>query len=149
MFVSYEASQIVEGPSNGKITKTVELTYKNPRRGDNCNLEAGLLCLNSTLRDWTRIYVPKGSELVSAQGFTEEAKVYETDDYTVFDGFFILEPLGQAKLKLTYTVPYDKDEYDITIWKQGGTDPIPHLVDVNGDQEEVIVGKDTVYKSSF
>jgi len=149
LFVKYDSQQTIEGPVDGKITKTVEITYKNPRRADNCNLEAGLLCLNSTLRDWTRIYVPAGSELVSAQGFTEQPTVYEENGFQVFDGFFILEPLGQAKLRVTYTVPYDNPEYDLTIWKQGGTDPIEHIVDVNGGQEIVVVNKDLVYSTQF
>lgn len=149
LFVKYDVTQTVSQPENGVITKKVEITYRNPRRADNCNLEAGLLCLNSTLRDWTRIYVPTGSKLISAQGFTQEPNQYEENNFQVFDGFFILEPLGQAKLILEYTVPYNSPEYDVTIWKQGGTDPIKHMMDVNGGQELITVGKDTVYSAPF
>jgi hypothetical protein len=116
-----------------------------------------LLCLNSTLRDWTRIYLPQGSKLISAQGFTEEPQIYsETysdSEFNVIDGFFILEPMGLARLRLEYTVPYDSeinnDEYALTIWKQGGTDPIEHLLDVNGNQQLVTVNKDTVVNMNF
>jgi hypothetical protein len=150
LFVTYSVKQTVTGPENGVITKNVEITYVNPRHGDNCNLEAGLLCLNSTLRDWTRIYLPAGSKLVEAQGFTQEAKQYEELGFQVIDGFFILEPKGTAKLKLTYTVPVTgTTDYSIKIWKQGGTDAIPHVIDVNGGQEEVLVGKDTIYKVAY
>lgn len=150
LFVTSEMEQIVSAPESGSITKEVTITYRNSRKGDNCNLEAGLLCLNSTLRDWTRIYVPEGSELVDAQGFTEELTTYNEDGFTVFDGYFTLEPLGQAKLKLTYTVPYDDQEnYGVTIWKQGGIDPVPQLMEVTGGQEEIVVDKDTVYRTKF
>jgi hypothetical protein len=150
LFVTYNVNQTVSAPSNGQIEKTVEITYANSRKGDNCNLEAGLLCLNSTLRDWTRIYVPQGSKLVSAQGFTNEAKVYDENGFTVIDGFFLLEPNSTAKLKLTYTVPYqDTKEYRLQIWKQGGIVKFDSLLDVNGGQEKIEVVKDTEYTTAF
>lgn len=149
LFIDYDVTQIVSEPVDGKITKTVEITYKNDHKADNCNLEAGLLCLNSTLRDWTRLYVPKGSELVEAQGFNEEANVYEEGDFTVFDGFFTLEPMAQAKLKVTYTVPYTDETYKVRLWKQGGINPIPTIMDVTGGQEEVLVNKDLIYETEF
>lgn len=150
LFTSYSMTQTVSAPVDGMIEKTVEITYANSRKGDNCNLEAGLLCLNSTLRDWTRLYVPQGSQLVSAQGFTTEPKVYEESGFTVFDGFFVLEPNSTAKLKLTYKVPYtDTAEYRLQLWKQGGIPSYKSIMDVTGGQEEIEVRKDTVYKAAF
>jgi hypothetical protein len=150
LFITYSAEQSVSAPENGRITKTLELTYRNPRAGDNCNLEAGLLCLNSTLRDWTRIYLPEGSELIEAQGFNDEPKVYDENGFTVFDGFFILEPKGTATIKITYTVPYtNTEDYRLKIWKQGGTEPVEHIIDVTGGEELVIVDQDTVFETVF
>lgn len=150
LFTEYDVKQTVSAPENGTVTKSLEITYKNPRKGDNCNLEAGLLCLNSTLRDWTRIYVPKGAQLTSAQGFTEEARTYEDGDFTVIDGFFILEPLGTAKLKLEYTVPYtNAEDYKLEIWKQGGVKEYKMLMDVTGGQEELLITKDTTFEAAF
>ena len=150
LYTEYEVKQTVTSPENGQLTKTVEITYKNTRRADNCNLEAGQLCLNGTLRDWSRLYVPKGAQLVEAQGFTAEPSVYEENGLTVIDGFFILEPLGTAKLRLTYTVPYTNEEtYRIQLWKQGGIDPFTTLFDVNGGEEQVIVAKDTLVEIPF
>ena len=150
LFVTYDVTQTVSAPENGRIEKTVEITYKNPRRADNCNLEAGLLCLNSTLRDWTRLYVPAGSELISAQGFNEDAQTYEENGFTVIDGFFILEPLGTAKLTFTYTVPYENEsEYVGTVWKQGGLENFDVLFDVTGGQEIIPVSSDIQYKTPF
>lgn len=149
LFVNYDVMQEVSAPENGQITKTVTITYKNSRAADNCNLEAGLLCLNSTLRDWTRLYLPKGSKLVDAQGFTQETKEYDEGDFSVIDGFFILEPKSQATLKITYTVPYTDSDYKVKLWKQGGVDPIPVIMDVTGGQEEVLLNKDQVYQTTF
>lgn len=150
LFINYDVKQTVSAPENGVITKTVEITYKNNRRGDNCNLEAGLLCLNSTLRDWTRLYLPTGSKLVEAQGFTATPKEYEEDGFSVLDGFFILEPNSQAKLRITYTVPYtDAQTYKLKMWKQGGINPVPVIMDVNGGEEEFTLDKDTAFQTTF
>lgn len=150
LFTNYEVEQIVSAPENGKITKTVEITYKNTRKADNCNLEAGKLCLNSTLQDWNRLYLPLGSELVDAQGFSNEPKVYDENGFTVVDGFFSLEPLGVAKIKVTYTVPYtDTETYTVKLWKQGGLETIPTLMDVTGGQEKIELTKDMVYTTDF
>jgi hypothetical protein len=150
LFVDYEVTQIVEAPVDGQITKTVEITYRNNHKADNCNLEAGLLCLNSTLRDWTRLYMPAGSKLVTAQGFTEEAKEYDENGFHVIDGFFTLEPLGQATLKLTYTVPYtDTETYRVKLWKQGGISPVKTVMEVTGGQEEILMDKDITYETAF
>lgn len=150
LFINYEVLQEISAPENGKITKTVTVTYKNNRKADNCNLEAGLLCLNSTLKDWFRLYVPTGAELIEAQGFTQDVKSYEEDGFTVFDGYFTLEPLAQAKVKLTYTVPYnDTQEYKVLLWKQGGVASIKTIMDVNGGQEELQLEGDKVYEAKF
>jgi hypothetical protein len=150
LFIDYDVKQNVSVPENGVITKSLEITYKNNRKGDNCNLEAGLLCLNSTLRDWHRLYLPAGAKLVDAQGFTQTAKEYEEAGYSVIDGFFILEPNSQAKVKVTYTVPYTNDKtYKLRLWKQGGIGPIKHLIDVNGSQEEVVLDKDQTIEVDF
>lgn len=149
LFTTYEMLQQVEAPTEGKIKKTVEITYKNNRRADNCNLEAGLLCLNSTLRDWTRIYVPAGSELIEATGFTKDAKIYDELGFTVFDGFFILEPNGVAKIRLTYSVPYTLPDYQLQLWKQGGITDYPLTMEVTGGRDELTINKDTLYTTTW
>ena len=150
LFINYEVEQVVSAPENGRITKTVTVTYKNSRYADNCNLEAGKLCLNSTLRDWFRLYVPANAELIETKGFIEEPNSYEELGFTVFDSFFTLEPEAQAKVQVTYSVPYtNKTEYAVKLWKQGGVSPFKTIMDVNGNQEEIVVGKDTIYRANF
>lgn len=150
LFITYDVLQEVKKPENGTIEKTVAITYKNPRRADNCNLEAGLLCLNSTNNDWTRLFVPIGSTLISAQGFRDQPETYEENGMTVFDGFHTLQPNSTTKLIVTYTVPYtDTENYNLYQWKQGGITDIPMIIDVEGNQEEVLVNKDTVVSMPF
>lgn len=150
LFTEYQVHQTVSAPENGRIQKTVEITYRNTRKGDNCNLEAGLLCLNSTLRDWTRLYLPAGAEIVSAQGFTADPSTYEENGFSVVDGFFILEPMSSSKVSVIYTVPYtDTENYSVNIWKQGGVKDFKLLMDVTGGQEEIIISKDTEYQTEF
>jgi hypothetical protein len=149
-FITHSVTQEVSAPENGVITKSIEITYKNSRHGDNCNLEAGLLCLNSTNRDWTRIYLPAGAKLVEANGFREAPKEYEENGFNVIDGFFLLEANSQAKLRLTYTVPYaDTETYRLKLWKQGGTEPVTNVVTVNGEEHEVIVDRDRSVEVTF
>ena len=151
LFITSDVKQEVSAPTNGVITKKVTITYKNSRKADNCNLEAGKLCLNSTLRDWNRLYLPKGAKLVNAQGYKQgTAKQYDEGEFTVIDGEFTLEPLSQAKLIVEYTVPYqDEQKYRLKFWKQGGLGEIPMLMDVNGNEEQLMISKDTVFETSF
>ena len=150
LYVKNEWMQEVKKPSDGYLEKTIEATYKNPRHADNCNLEAGLLCLNSTLKDWNRVYLPKGSQLIEAQGYLEDPKVYETEGFTVVDGYFLLHPKGVAKLKLKVKVPYDDTEtYRLYAWKQGGLGEYPFVINTNGNEEKVSINKDLKYETKF
>jgi hypothetical protein len=151
LFVNSEITQEVSTPANGMVNKKVTITYKNTHPGDNCNLEAGLLCLNATLKDWNRIYLPKGSKLINSQGYrADTVKQYDEGDFTVIDGEFRLDPMSQAKIQVEYSVPYtDTVDYRVKIWKQGGTKDIPVLMDVNGGQEKVVLNKDLLFETKF
>ena len=139
MFVTQEVEQVVNVEEDGKITKKLILTYKNPRPGDNCNLEAGKLCLNGLLRDWQRIYVPKGSILKSAKGFEVDMTTTEDLGKTVFEGFFTLAPQSVKKLEIEYEVPAGlvSGDYRLLIQKQPGTKEIKHALTLNGAKPKV------------
>ncbi len=140
MFVTEELEQIVSINADGSATKKLIITYKNPRPGDNCNLEAGQLCLNGLLRDWQRIYVPKGSVLKSASGYEVDMTTSEDLGKTVFDGFFTLAPQSVKKLEIEYTVPAGTvtgTEYKLLIQKQPGTKEIKNTITVGGSKAKV------------
>jgi len=93
------------GP-DGTVTKTVTVNYKNPYPPSDCNLARGNLCLNAVLRDWFRIYVPKGSQLISDSGSEVKMTSYEDLGKTVFEGFLTVRPQGVAKLTVSYKLPF-------------------------------------------
>ena len=84
--------RIIASQSDGTVTKTVTVNYKNPYPPSDCNLARGNLCLNAVLRDWFRIYVPKGSQLISDSGSEVKMTSYEDLGKTVFEGFLTVRP---------------------------------------------------------
>lgn len=149
LFTEYEVKQQIEGPENGYITNNLEITYKNTRKADNCNLEAGLLCLNAPAPTWNRVYLPMDSEILSSQGYNQEPNFYEELGFKVIDGFFRLDPLGVARVRISYKVPYSVDNYQLKVWKQGGVKPFKMLIDVNGNQSELLIDSDQTFQDRF
>jgi len=139
LFVENEVTQDITVNADGSLAKKLTLTYRNPRKGDNCNLEAGLLCLNGQLRDWIRIYIPKGSTLKAGRGFEADMTTAEDLGYTVLEGFFTLAPQSVKKLEVEYTTPAGtvKDNYSLLIQKQPGTDAVKHTITLSGAKPKV------------
>lgn len=139
MFVSEEVTQDYSVGSDGLVTKTVTVNYKNPYPPSDCNLERGNLCLNAILRDWVRVYVPKGSKLVSSQGSEVKLKTYDELGKTVFEGFLTVRPQGVAKYTLTYTLPFklaNNSILPLMIQKQPGTSSNNYLINTSGRKLE-------------
>lgn len=133
LYVTSEISQSYKVVGD-KIEKTVEITYSNPRKQDP---KDATVILNSVLPNWTRIYVPKGSSLVSSSGFENTEDPYEEHDKTVFAGGFILRPEGTRTISVTYTLPFKaQNSIPLLIQKQGGIPPFLHSVDAVGQPEE-------------
>lgn len=145
LFVEMSGEHEIQAVSDGRLTKQVELTYRNTHAASNCDLEAGLLCLNANLNNWTRWYVPKGAELIAVQGLQEGYELDTShDDYDVIEGFFQLAPMAQAKIKVKYSVPYSlENQYRLTMQKQGGTDDFQHQILTPWGQTEFTLDKDT------
>lgn len=139
MFVENEVQNDVTIESDGSVTHKLTLTYKNPRAGDNCNLEAGQLCLNGLLRDWIRIYVPQGATLKAGRGFESDMATGEDLGKTVLEGFFTLAPQSVKKLEVEYTVPagHVDGDYKLLVQKQPGTKVVKHTVTVGGGKPKV------------
>jgi len=151
LYVSSSIHQEVSSPADGMITKKVTLTYKNNRKGSNCNLEAGLLCLNAAMPDWNRIYLPKGAKLIKSEGYKPgTVKQDVIGEFSVIDGEFTLQPLSQIKIIVEYSVPYtDTTTYKVKLWKQGGVTQVGQLMDVNGNQEQFDMTQDMIYQAKF
>ncbi len=153
MFVSESVTRDVTVNSDGSLTSKLTVDYKNPYPGSDCNLERGGLCLNAPLRNWVRVYVPVGSKLIESRGTQSAADgkpvsmvTYDSLGKTVFEGFLIVNPLGSAKLELTYAIPVKlvDNKYQLLIQKQGGTDDDEYLLRLNGkDRKKFTLESDT------
>src|SRR3989344_19540 len=122
LYIEEEVKQEIKEGKDGKLNKKLTISYKYPREGDNCNLErVGGLCLAGIYRDWIRIYVPKGSEIVNSSGTEVPITAAEELGKTLFEGFFTIRPSGTAKIEIEYTIPIKVDgEYKLLIQKQPG-----------------------------
>lgn len=143
MFIKVKVNQEIKTEAGGEITKTITIDYLNPEPPSNCNLEAGELCLNGLYRDWVRVYVPQGSELLEVTGSEVEARSYDELGKTVFEAFYgdksPLRPQGKAQLVFKYKLPFKADSgqgYQLLIQKQPGTDGYEYTLSKDGQKQE-------------
>ncbi|MBI5122408.1 DUF4012 domain-containing protein [Candidatus Roizmanbacteria bacterium] len=123
---------------DGSILKTVTIHYKNTHEASDCNLERGGLCLNAEYRDWIRVYVPKGSELIESQGAVGKLTSSEDLGKTVFEGLMSVRTQGVATLTIKYKLPasLNKSPLPLLIQKQPGTSGFTYNIMVNGHTRE-------------
>lgn len=148
-WVTYAADQKIEVGLDGSITKTLTLTYKNPQQ---YFIEKGTnLKLNGIFRDWLRVYVPKGSQLVEAKGFETGQTTGEDLGKTVFEGFFTLTPLNVKTITFKYKLPFKmKSPYKLLIQKQGGAKDFSYTIKINNHtQPETILNSDKTLSLPF
>ncbi len=112
--------------------KKITVSFKNPFPHSDCNLERGNLCLNATLRNWIRFYVPVGSKLLEFTGSTKKVQTYNDLGKTVFEGFLTVDPLKTAKVVIRYSLPSLKTTKKYLIQKQPGTYSDKLTVKVDG-----------------
>jgi hypothetical protein len=132
LFIKRDVEQEIT-TSGDKVTKKVTVTYNNPRKGSNCNLEAGQLCLNGVYRDYVRLYVPKGSKLIRVVGSEVKETTFEDLGKTVFDAFFTMRPESSSKLVFEYELPaLNLKPYRMLIQKQPGVPSIKQTITLDG-----------------
>lgn len=139
IFLEQEVENAYEIDKDGVITKTVTINYKNPFPPSDCNLERGGLCLNAEYRDWFRIYVPQGSELIESDGSQVKIETYEELGKTVFDGFLTVRPKGAKTFTIKYKLPFKLERgspLPVLIQKQPGTDAPVYTNKLNGETVE-------------
>jgi hypothetical protein len=106
IFIQESVDNSYSVASDGTITKTVTVTYKDPFPPSDCSLKDGGLCLNAEYRDWVRVLVPEGSQLVNATGSQVKMTQYNDLGKTFFEGFITVQTEGFNTLTLTYTLPF-------------------------------------------
>ncbi len=133
LFVSVSTTSKTKTNNGGKTTREVTVEYRNPYPHSDCNLERGGLCLNATLRNWIRVYVPKGSKLVEFKGSQKKVQTYDEFGKTVFEGYLEVPTQGKAIAVIEYVVPPElAKDYKLLVQKQPGTDEQKLKVEVNG-----------------
>jgi hypothetical protein len=137
LYITQDVVQDIEVAGDGKITKTVTITYTNPEKPDDCNLETGGLCLNGIMRDWVRLYVPEGSELIEVLGSDIEKTTNKDLGKTVFEAFLEVRPESRSKLVFKYTLPFKKSgDYKLLIQKQPGAKNNHYTINLGNKTEE-------------
>lgn len=158
LFITQQVTQNILIGDDGRLVKEVTIEYRNPFPGSNCNLEKGDLCLNALYRNWFRLYVPLGSELIEAKGSEVEVKTYEEYGKTVFEGFYgfspstSLKPEGKLTLNFTYALPWQRADltaYRLLVQKQAGTKEHQYQVAVGDSAEEFRLEADTQIELDF
>ena len=145
MFVSEKIVKDMTIGKDGMVTTKLTIDYDNPYPQSDCNLEHGKLCLNAPLRNWFRVYVPKGSKLVDSKGTVspkdgkaEPMNATDSLSKTVFEGFTVVNPLGKARVELTYATPvtFTQNIYRLLWQKQPGTDGQEITIKINGKERK-------------
>jgi hypothetical protein len=136
LFVTEAVTQNYKVAGDKTITKEITINYKNPHAPSDCNLERGNLCLNATLRDWIRIYVPLGSKLIDSKGSEVKMTSYDELGKTVFEGFLTVRPLGSAVFTISYTLPFKvgNGSLPLLIQKQPGTNGNDYTIEIGGNK---------------
>lgn len=134
LFTTQDVDVDYDIQNDGTIIKTLTINYANTHEPSDCNLERGALCLNAELRDYVRVYVPKGSTLIESKGSEVKVETKEDFDKTVFEGFVTVRPLGKSTYTLKYELPFkvDGDILPVMIQKQPGTFDNEYTIKVNG-----------------
>lgn len=137
LYVTQTVNHEITVAKDGSIEKTLEITYKNPQPYDGW--------LNSVLPNWTRIYLPLGSDVVEISGFEDPGEVSEELGKTVVSGGFKLRPQGVSIITVVYKLPFKVDkDYNLFIQKQPGKDAPIHTIKLNENVEEFYLRRDLV-----
>ncbi|MBI4004673.1 DUF4012 domain-containing protein [Candidatus Roizmanbacteria bacterium] len=136
LFVTQNIESVTKIKNGDQIERRVTITFTNPYPHSDCNLERGGLCLNATLRNWIRVYVPKGSKLIDFRGSIKKVLTYEDLGKTVYEGFMQVSPQGRALVVVTYSLPTNVDakSYRLLIQKQPGTQKDTVKVEIDGSK---------------
>lgn len=136
MYLIRTVDQKIDVAEDGTVQETVTLSYTNPKPQDNW--------LNNVARNYVRLYVPLGSELIATEGDLQQVPVVAEDlGKTVFDTFVAIPPLESRTVSFAYRLPFKiTDMYRLDMQKQPGKDKIAHTLTVNGTTEEFELAKD-------
>ena len=136
LYVKQEVEQEISVNKDGKIEKSLTITYQNPEKYDGW--------LNSVLPNWVRVYVPEGSRLIAVEGLEKQYDTTTELNKTVFSGYFKLRPEGVSKVTFKYLLPFKRGsgDYRMLIQKQPGTNAPLYTVRSSKTEEEFLLNSD-------
>lgn len=134
---SFKTDRVMNRSINYKVTQEIDGVYADLKV--NYSHNGAFDWRTTTYRTFTRVYVPKGSELVRAGGFnnSEKIKVYDELDKTVFAVFLTVDPGEIGGLYFYYKLPeglnksIENNEYRLLVQKQPGNDINSLVIDLN------------------
>jgi len=142
-FVEKDVTHTLE-EVNGRWTKTVTIEYSYPQPS------AEYAPFVKRFRDWVRVYVPSGSELISAEGIEDSFGGGSEKGKNYFDGFLTLGPDETKTVVFKYYLPdgivVSGEPYTLLIQKQPGIVSETHTVQVPGASTEIELIKDYTYR---
>ena len=138
------------------VKRTIEYTLKQD--GNNLiadliihyNNEGGITWKTTRYRTYTRVYVPRGSTLLKAEGAMVDCNMDETVEITpqedlsktVLDAFLCVEPQEEKILHFKYVLPAEltkrilnNNHYALLIQKQPGTPDYPLTLNIDLEKE--------------
>jgi len=132
LYVEEKVEMDIKVDGSGKVTNKVTIDYKNPQPSN--------IWLNGILRDYIRVYVPRGSELVTSKGSDDPVNKLEDEvlNKTYFDGFIQVRPQNSRTLYFEYTLPnaVSGKNYSLLIQKQPGAKDHQYTIKINGNKKE-------------
>ena len=141
--------------AGGKANFFIEQTVTKETREENGRLVSDLTVhykntgefapeINPGYQDYVRIYIPKGSELISSSGSQEAVAVQEDLGKTMIVAVNLTAPKEESELKFTYRLPegIKKDGYSILVQKQPGKPNDTYTVGLGKRKEEFEIRSD-------
>ncbi len=146
--------EIISDPAG--VQHKITVTYTNPSKASNCNLEKGDICLNAPkYRDWFRFFTSPGSKLDKMTGSEVDPVIYDELNKSVFEGFYgnkyPLYAQSSTKTSVQYTSSIKpSSNYTLLVQKQPGSKSMNYQLVVNGqDQDEFTLDSDKIIKLSL
>ncbi len=134
-YLTQEAKQEVTIAGDGTVKEKVTITYRNTGKFDGW--------LNATARNYVRVYVPEGAELLDASGGDARVEVENDLGKTVFDNFVTIKPMQSRTLTFEYKLPFKiTGDYHGLIQKQPGANNWDYTVTVNGKSQDILLDGD-------
>lgn len=131
LYVEEKVTYEIKVEKDGSVKNKVTIEYKNS--------QSFTTWLNGILRDYVRIYVPKGSQLVSSKGSEDQVSTVDDEKLgkTYFEAFIQVRPQNSQTLSFEYTLPnkITGKIYPLLIQKQPGAKDHHYVIKINGSKK--------------